>query len=90
MFTYCDPDPFEGKPCSIAFKRLMRATERRGEPMITGFRDEELSTESIRLRPGQLFKYIHHISRDREREVSVAVYRGSEVTPFEEATYYLK
>ena len=52
--------------------------------------DEELSTESIRLRPGELFKYIHHISRDKERAVSVAVYKEGEATPFEEATYYLK
>ena len=54
--------------------------------------DEELCTESIRLRPGELFKYIHHIYRDKlnEREVSVTVYKGGQDSPFEEATYYLK
>jgi hypothetical protein len=52
--------------------------------------DEELCTESIRLKPGELFKYIHHIYRDREREVSVAIYKEGEATPFEEATYYLR
>jgi hypothetical protein len=54
--------------------------------------DEELCTESIRLRPGELFKYIHHISRDKleERDVSVAVYKEGEATPFEQVTYYLK
>ncbi len=54
--------------------------------------DEELSTESIRLRPGELFKYIHHISRDKrkEREVFVVVYKEGQDSPFEEATYYLK
>ncbi len=55
--------------------------------------DEELCTESIRLRPGALGKLSYHISRDkvdREREVSVAVYKDGEATPFEQATYYLK
>jgi len=54
--------------------------------------DEELCTESIQLRPGELFKYIHHISRDNltEREVSVAIYKEGEATPVEEVTYYLK
>ncbi len=49
VFTYCDPEPLEGKSSSAAFIRLLRATERRGEPMITGFRDEELSSELQRL-----------------------------------------
>ena len=54
--------------------------------------NEELSSESIRLRPGELFKYIHHISRDSltEGEVSVTVYKEGEATPLEEVTYYLK
>ena len=54
--------------------------------------DEELCTESIRLRPGELFKYIHHIYRDKleERVVSVAVYKQGEATPFEKITYHLK
>ena len=42
VFTYCDPEPLEGKPASEAFSRLMKATRRRGEPMITGFHHEEL------------------------------------------------
>jgi hypothetical protein len=54
--------------------------------------DEELCVESIRLRTGELFKYIHHISRDKPegKDVSVAVYKEGEATPFEEATYHLK
>ena len=55
--------------------------------------DEELCTESIGIRPGGLFKYSHHISRDRinqGKEVSVAVYKEDEATPFEQATYYLE
>lgn len=49
VFTYCDPDPLEGKPASEAFSRLLRATHRRGEPMITGFHDEEIGNELHRL-----------------------------------------
>jgi len=45
VFTYCDPEPLEGKPASEAFSRLMKATRRRGEPMITGFDHEELRRE---------------------------------------------
>ena len=54
--------------------------------------DEELCTVSIQLRPGELFKYIHHISRGKtkEREVSVTVYKEGEDSAFEEATYHLK
>jgi hypothetical protein len=54
--------------------------------------DEELCVESIRLRPGELFKYIHHISRDKPegKDVSVAIYKEGEATPFEEMTYYLR
>lgn len=45
VFTYCDPDPIEGEPSSEAFSRLLKATHRRGEPMITGFHDEEIGNE---------------------------------------------
>jgi len=49
VFSYCDPDPLEGKPTSEAFRRLLKATHRRGEPMITGFHDEEIANELRRL-----------------------------------------
>jgi methyltransferase (TIGR00027 family) len=49
VFTYCSPDPLEGEPSSEAFSRLLRATHRRGEPMITGFRDVEICNELHRL-----------------------------------------
>lgn len=55
--------------------------------------DEELCTESIQLKQGELFKYSHHISRNnlnQGKEVSVAVYKNGEATPFEQATYYLE
>lgn len=55
--------------------------------------DEELCTESIQLKQGELFKYSHHISRDKfeqTSEVSVAVYKEGESTPFEQVTYYLE
>ena len=49
VFTYCDPAPIEGKPSSEAFGRLLKSTHRRGEPMITGFHDEEMGNELHRL-----------------------------------------
>ncbi len=49
VFTYCAPDPLEGKPSSETFSRMLRATQRRGEPMITGFHDEALLGELHRL-----------------------------------------
>jgi methyltransferase (TIGR00027 family) len=45
VFTYCDAEPLEGGPSSEAFAHLVRATHRRGEPMVTGFRDKELFSE---------------------------------------------
>jgi len=55
--------------------------------------DEELCTESIQLKPGGLFKYNHHISRDnldQAIKVLVAVHKDGEATPFEQTTYYLE
>ena len=56
--------------------------------------DEELYTECVRVRTGDLFKYIQHIFRnkegDKEREVSVVVYKDGEATPLEELTYHLR
>jgi methyltransferase (TIGR00027 family) len=49
VFTYCEPEPLEGKPSSETFQRMRRATQRRGEPMITGFHDEALLGELHRL-----------------------------------------
>jgi hypothetical protein len=54
--------------------------------------DGEICIESIRLRPGELFKYIHHIYRDKPegKDVAVAIYKQGEAIPFEEITYYLR
>lgn len=54
--------------------------------------DEELCTESIVIGSGEIFKYIHHIYKDglKRGEVSVAVYKEGEDTPFKQVTYYLK
>jgi len=49
VFTYCNPESLEGRSSSETFRRLLRATHRRGEPMITGFHDEELRSELYRL-----------------------------------------
>jgi len=54
--------------------------------------DGELCTESVLIGSGQLFKYIHHIYKDRleSGEVSLAIYKDGEDTPFGEGTYHLK
>ena len=60
---------------------------------ITVLLDEELSTDSIWLRQGELFKCSYHISRDnvnQGKEVLVAVYKEGEATPIDEAIYYLE
>ena len=60
---------------------------------ITVLVDEELSTESFRLRQGGLGKCSYHISRDKinqGKEVSVTVYREGEDIPIDESTYYLE
>ncbi len=49
VFTYCEPEPLEGKTSSETFQRMLRATRRRGEPMVTGFHDEALLGELHRL-----------------------------------------
>lgn len=60
VFTYCDARPLEGKSSSEAFRRLLEATHRRGEPMITGFHDEELRSELHRLG----FEVVERLSSD--------------------------
>lgn len=54
--------------------------------------DDELCTENIRLRHSELFKYIHHIYKDRldRGEVSLAIYKKGEDIPFKKVIYYLK
>ena len=60
---------------------------------ITVLLDDEISTDSIRLKQGELFKCSYHISRDnmnQGKEVSVTVYKEGEATPIDEATYFLQ
>ena len=54
--------------------------------------DGKSYTESILVRDGGMFTYIHHFYPERltKKEVSFAVYREGESTPIEQATYYLK
>ncbi len=49
-------------------------------------------TESVLIRDGGMFTYIHHFYPERltKKEVSFAVYKEGESTPFEEVTYFLK
>ena len=49
-------------------------------------------TESVLIRDGGMFTYIHHFYPDRltKKEVSFTVYKEGESTPIEQATYYLK
>ena len=44
------------------------------------------------IQDGSVYTYIHNIRRDRvgTGEVSVAIYKEGEATPFEQGTYYLK
>jgi len=53
---------------------------------------EKLYTESVLIRDGRRFSYIHHIRRDMITDgvVSFTIYKEGEATPFEQATYYLK
>ena len=53
--------------------------------------DDELCTESIRIAPGELFKYIHHVYKGKldRGEVNVAVYKEKELQPIKEVTYVL-
>ena len=54
--------------------------------------DEKLYTESILIRDGRRFSYIHHFRRDiiTDGVVNFDIYKEGEATPFEQATYYLK
>ena len=54
--------------------------------------DGELYTESVSIRDGRMFTYIHHFYPERltSNEVSFAVYKEGESTPVEEGTYFLE
>jgi len=54
--------------------------------------DGKLYTESVLIRDGGMFTYMHHFYPDRltNNEVSFAVYKGGESTPVEQATYFLR
>ena len=54
--------------------------------------DGKSYTESVLIRDGGIFTYIHHFYPDRltRKEVSFAVYKEGESTPIEQDTYYLK
>lgn len=54
--------------------------------------DEKLYTESVLIRDGGTFTFIHHFYPDRpiENEVSFAVYKKGESAPVEQATYFLR
>ena len=54
--------------------------------------DGKLYTESVLIRVGGMFTYIHHFYPDRliNNEVSFAVYKKGEATPVEQATYFLR
>ena len=54
--------------------------------------DGKQYTESVLIREGGMFTYIHHFYPDRlaKNEVSFAVYKEGESTPIEQATYFLR
>jgi uncharacterized membrane protein len=53
---------------------------------------EKSYTDSVLIRDGRKFSYIHRIRRDMITDgvVSFTIYKEGEATPFEQATYYLK
>ncbi len=54
--------------------------------------DGELYTESVLIRYGEMFTYIHHFYSGRltSNEVSFAVYKEGESAPVEEGAYFLE
>ncbi len=54
--------------------------------------DGQQYTESVLIRNGRMFTYIHHFYPERltSNEVSFAVYKEGESTPIEQATYFLR
>jgi len=54
--------------------------------------DGKLYTESVLIRDGRTFTYIHHFYPERltSNEVSFAVYKEGEATPIEQTTYFLR
>ena len=54
--------------------------------------DGKLYIESVLIRDGGIFTYIHHFYPDRltNNEVNFAVYKEGESTPVEQATYFLR
>ena len=53
---------------------------------------EKSYTDSVLIREGAKFSYIYHFRPDLETDgdVSFAIYKEGEATPFEQATYHLK
>ncbi len=53
---------------------------------------EKAYTDSVLIRDGAKFSYIHHIPRHiiTDGVVSLTIYKEGEATPFEQATYHLK
>ncbi len=54
--------------------------------------DEPISTDTIPIRAGSVFKYIIHIYKDRlgSGKCSLTIYKRGEAAPIEQTTYYLK
>ncbi len=59
---------------------------------ITVLTDGKPYTESVLIRGGGVFTYVHHFYPDKltKNEVSFAVYKEGESTPIEQATYFLR
>ncbi len=54
--------------------------------------DGKQYTQSVLIKDGRMFTYIHHFYPERltNNEVSFAVYKEGESTPIEQATYFLR
>jgi len=53
--------------------------------------DGEKYTEEVTIPHGRIFTYIRHVRDDiNDDNVTFAIYKGQEIEPFKQATYYLK
>jgi len=74
----------------IEFHILNHESEARSYTVKVSF-DSYQYSEDVLIPDGRIFTYIHHIYPDRmtEGDVSFAIYKEGEDTPFEEITYYI-
>jgi len=60
--------------------------------LITFVAGSKQHTQSVLIRDGRMFTYIHHVYHKEvtDGRASVEIYKQGEETPFEQITYYLR